>query len=80
MSDDCRFKDEICHRCGKLEHIKAACRSNSTQKSHKKMDGNKKQFIKDRRVHQMSVAKQGAGCSDSCDDYEWNGGLHTLKP
>ena len=41
--------------CGKLGHIKAVCRSNSTQKSHKKMDGHKKHFIKDRRVHQMSA-------------------------
>ena len=78
ISDDCRFKDETCHRCGKLGHIKAACRSNSTQKSHKKMDGHKKHFIKDRRVHQMSAAKQDVGSSDSCDDYEWSDGLHTL--
>ena len=55
ISDDCRFKDETCYRCGKLGNIKAACRSNSTQKSHKKMNGNKKHFIKDRRVHQMSA-------------------------
>ena len=78
ISDDCRFKDETCHRCGKLGHIKAACRSNSTQKSHKKMDGHKKHFIKDRRVHQMSAAKQDVSSSDSCDDYEWSDGLHTL--
>ena len=78
LSDDCRFKDETCHRCGKQGHIKAACRSNSTQKSHKKMDGHKKHFIKDIRVHQMSAAKQDVSSSDSCDDYEWSDGLHTL--
>ena len=42
------------------------------------MDGHKKHFIKDRRVHQMSAAKQDVSSSDSCDDYEWSDGLHTL--
>ena len=60
-----------------LGHIKVACRSRSTQKSCNKMDGNKKSFIKDRRVHQMSAAKQNVSSSDSCDDYEWSDGLHT---
>ena len=78
MSDDCRFKDETRHRCGKLGHIKVAWRSNSTQKSRKKMDGNKKQLIGDRRVHQMSAAKQDVSSSDSCDGYEWSDGLLTL--
>ena len=41
------------------------------------MDGNKKDFI-NRRVHQMSTAKQDVSSSDSCDDYEWRDGLHTL--
>ena len=42
------------------------------------MDGNEKSFIKDRRVHQMSAAKQNVSSSDSCDEYEWSDGLHTL--
>ena len=26
----------------------------------------------------MSAAKQNVSSSDSCDDYEWSDGLHTL--
>ena len=32
MAQDCRFAREKCHNCGKIGHIKRACRGKSTDK------------------------------------------------
>ena len=41
-------------------------------------EATQKKLVMIRRVHQMSAAKQNVSSSDSCDDYEWSDGLHTL--
>ena len=32
VSKDCRFKNAVCHLCGKQGHIKPVCKSNPTAK------------------------------------------------